>query len=250
MKPGKSMLERAEHPLRGEMDSSLRERFLDHGARGRKVPPSMLVDLGDLVPRLWIESARRARRGLAQGAGLFPAGQLLLTTGESKQDTLPHGTLEPAVERFPVARDAALQIDRLPETTESDQLLRMTPTFGRAGDGGRHPTREHGEREDVVAIVLEHSGQRARALPAQIFEIGVGNHEPRQIVLPCEAKHVMLQRAEATVAEPRAPETARRPQKVEVKSVVGPATAGEDEACLEQGEIEARPVVGHDPVEV
>src|SRR5262249_32973969 len=153
-----SMLERAEHSLRGQVDSSPRERLLDHRACGRKVPTAVLVDLGDLLPRLWIEPSRRARRGLPQGAGPFPAGAPPLPPGEPEQDTLPHRTGEPAVERFPVARNTALQVDRLPETSESNHLLRMAFTFGRAGDGSGHPSGEHGQGEDVVAIVLEYPG--------------------------------------------------------------------------------------------
>src|SRR5262249_9907715 len=162
MKARESMLERAEHSLRGQVDSSLRERLLDHRARGRKIPSAVLVDLGDLFPRLWIEPARRERRGFPQGASLFPAGAPLLAPGELEQDALPHGTGEPAVERLPVARNTAFQVDRLPETSESNQLLRMAFTVGRAGDGSRHPSGEHGEGEHVVAIVLEHPGERAR----------------------------------------------------------------------------------------
>src|SRR5262245_49706544 len=99
MKTRESMLERADYSLRGQVDPSLRERFLDYRTRLRKVPPSVLLDLGDHLPRLWIEAARRARRRLAEGTGLHPTGQLLLPPGESEQDTLPYGTREAAVER-------------------------------------------------------------------------------------------------------------------------------------------------------
>src|SRR5437773_11444116 len=98
------MLAGTEHPLWSEVDSSLRESLFDHGARGGKVPPPMLVELGDLLPRQRIETPHRARRGLPERSGFVPASEPFLASGESEQHALAHGTLEPLIERLPVAR--------------------------------------------------------------------------------------------------------------------------------------------------
>ncbi len=229
------MFEGAEHPLWSEVDPSLREGLFDHGARCGKVPAPMLVELGDLLPRLRIETTHRARRGLPERSGFIPASEPFLASGESHQHTLAHGTLEPTIERLPVAGESALRVDRFPEPAQSNEFLRVARVLGRAGDGRRHPARESRQRENIVPIVFEHSRKLARALSPQILEIGARNHEAREIVLTSEAKDVLLQRPEPTVAEPRAPETSSRSQEVEVEPVVRPAPPGETKRVSSNG---------------
>ncbi len=96
--------------------------------------------------------------------------------------------------------------------------------------------------------MLEDPRQLSGRLTAEGFEIHGRDEGAGQVGLAGKAQGVLLDGAEPAVRESAAPEAARRLEEVEVERRLGPAPARQHESRLEQRQIEARAVVGHDPV--
>ena len=226
------------------------ERFRDHGLRGHEVTQAVLVDLRHLLPRPRVEDARAARRGFPQLARGLPARAPLLPPRQPPEEPLPRGAGKPALERHPVAGLAAVGIGRSEEPAEPRQLVGAQIDAGRLRDGVRHPPGERHQGQDVVPVVLEDARHLAGRLPPQVVEVRLRDQRARQIVLADEAERVLLDGAEAAVGQPGAPQPPRRRQEVEVEGSFRPAAPGEHEARLEERQVEAGAVVGHEAVDL
>src|SRR5439155_1242062 len=99
---------------------------------------------------------------------------------------------------------------------------------------------------DVVAVVVEHPRERRRPARAEEVEVERGDQGARHVVLALEPEDLALERREPAVGATRRENAAGRPEEVEVGQSRGPAAAREDEARLEERQVEGRAVEGDD----
>src|SRR5262249_17760659 len=104
--------------------------------------------------------------------------------------------------------------------------------------------------KDIVAIVLEHPRKIRGPLSPKIVEVDGRDHEARNIVVPSESEHVLLERSKPAIGQTSAPEPPGGAQQIEVEPVLRPAPPGQNEARLEQRKIEAGAVVRDETIEV
>ena len=91
----------------------------------------------------------------------------------------------------------------------------------------------------------QHAAQRPGPARAQKIEVERRDQGAGDVVVTRDADHFALERREAAIGEARRPHAPRRAQQVEVRQRGRPAPARHDEARLEQRQVEARTVEGH-----
>src|SRR5436309_4193635 len=166
----------ARQPVREGVDHSWRrarevgelERLRDGRARRGEVPPAMLVKLRELLPGLPIERAVTCG-DLPERARPVPPGGALLPARQAQAHPVGDGAREVAAERGPVTRECLLEIHRFPETAEPRQVL--GPQVVGRREGAAAPAEERDEGENVVAVVVEHPGDRRRPARAEAAEV-------------------------------------------------------------------------------
>ena len=102
--------------------------------------------------------------------------------------------------------------------------------------------------QHVLPVVLEGGLEgRAPAVP-QVVEVGLGDQVARDVLLPLEAKHPFLHRAQGAALEPGTEQAPGQVQQVQV-AALGELTghARHQPAGAEEGKIEGEAVVGGQP---
>ena len=113
-----------------------------------------------------------------------------------------------------VALERALEIDRFPEPAETGQF--RGAQLRRSGERAAEPAEQSHQREDVVAVVREHAGQRRGPTRAQKIEVERRDQAAGDVVLTLHPDHFALQRRQSTIGEARRPHPPRRPQEVQM----------------------------------
>ncbi len=221
-----------------------------HPVSRGEIPAPVLVILGDLLPWPRIEARALGDRRLPERQCLGPEAFALGAAAQPQQEPLPQRTADPSRQRRLVTASPARLIGALPEAAEPDVLLGGEIEPLRVGERPGHPARQRDERQDVQAVVLEHGLERLGAAAPEIVEVERGDQGARHIVNALQAQDARLDRSEAAVREPGRPEPSCRRQEIQVREMLGPGTAGEDEAGLEERKVEPAAVVGHHAVEV
>ena len=150
---------------------------------------------------------------------------------------------EPRGERVAIALERALDVHRLPEPPEPAELAGRQVLARRQRLA--EPAEQRHQRQDVVPVVGEHPAQRRRPPRAKEVEVERRDQAAGDVVLARDTDDLALERRQPAVGQIRRPHAPRRPQQVEVRQG-RPATARQDKARLEQRQVEARPVEGHE----
>ena len=228
------------------------ESLLHHPPRRGQIAPAMLVHLGDLLPRPRIEIARRRGRAASQSArASSQRAAPLLALGEAEQQPLP--------ER------ASAGPRRAPSGSRRGSARgRSAPAAGRArpappargrGPGARatasatQPVRAASERMSC-RLCSNTRGSSSGPLAPQVLEVDGRDQGAGQIVVAREAERRAARRSPAGSRRgARSRGGARGPAGRRGRRSPGKRRRAENEARLEQRQVEAGPVVGDEAVE-
>ena len=193
----------------------------------------------------------RAHDGFPERLRLAPARTPLLAVGHPQHHALPPGAYEATLERHAIARETAVGVHRLPEPAEPDQLVGVELGRRRLRHRRRHPAGQRGQREHVVAVVLEHPRKLAGPPSPKEVEVHARDQSAGEVVGAAEAEHVLLERPEPAVARAERSRARRAGvRRSRWKRSPGQRRRAEHEARLQQRQVEARSVVGDEAVEV
>jgi hypothetical protein len=110
---------------------------------------------------------------------------------------------------------------------------------------GREPTHQHGQREEVLSVMLEDPLEHRKILFPEVAKVELRDHGPGDIVIAFVAEQHGLEAPETEIRDQTPPKATGQGKKIQMgQRLAGPGAPGEDEAGFEQRQIEAPAVIG------